>query len=81
MRSLLIGCTMLAFGSCAAFAQQDPAMPGAPDAPAMAAPADGGQMMMKKPMGHRSMAMHHKKKMMHHRKMMMHHKRMMHKSM
>lgn len=91
MRSMLIGCALLAFGSCAALAQQDPtpAQGGSPTAPApaaptgaaaapMAAPSDGA--MMKKPMMHHKMKMHHKKKMMHHRKMMMHHGMMMKKN-
>lgn len=80
MRSMLIGCALLAFGSCAALAQQDPtpAQGGSPTAPAAAAPtgaaadpamSDG---MMKKPMMHKKMM--HKKMMMHHpmhKKMMM----------
>ena len=76
MRSMLIGCALLAFGSCAALAQQDPtpAQGGSPSAPAPAAPtgaaaadpAASGAMMMKKPaMVHHAKAMTHKKTMHH----------------
>ena len=93
MRSMIVGCALLLFGSCAAMAQQDtptvqggspsaPAAAPSPTSPAMNAPA-APAMAPKSGMGmqamHRPMMKHHRG-MRHHRMMkrhMMRHHRMM----
>jgi hypothetical protein len=95
MRSMMIGCALLLFGSYGAMAQDTPATPTAPAAPAVTTPstpaptvnspadtsAAAKKPMMHKRMAHHGMMMHHKGMMMHHHMMVHHRHHMMRRHM